>query len=263
MNTFNRIVMAFAILVLMAAVIGLVLSPLDAVSVVRLGVDAFEQSLFVARSYNTFLIVSGAILLLALVFLVLELRRPRRRMVRIKTEGRGNAQLNVESVTQSLEYRVDELAGVRHVRTHVDSRGSDVNVALDLDTSPSVNIPALTEQVVALAHDIVEGQLGLKIHGQVRVNIKHEPYPRGTMPVRSVQERDAGPRSALVEPVLPRAAERPSGMDRPAEPAGKPVVITSTGQPQTQAPAVAPAKIEGETGKAADDAVASSKKASW
>mgnify|MGYP001105900580 CR=1 FL=1 len=249
MNTFNRIVMALAILFLMVAVVGLVLSPLDAVSVARLGVDAFEQSLFVAESYNTFLIASGVALFLLLVLLVLELRRPRRRMVRIKTQGRGNAQLNVESVTQSLEYRVDELAGVRQVRTHVSSRGNDVDVALDLDTSPSVNIPALTEQVVALAHDIVEGQLGLKVHGQVRVNIKHEPYPRGAMPVRSAPEREAGPRSTPVEPVSERAPE----------PTNRPVVVSAT----SQAPVVASTPSNEDGDRSEGDAEEAPKRAAW
>lgn len=225
MNTFNRIVMVLGILIWIAAVTYVVLLPLDAVGVARLGLDQFERSLFDDLFFTYFLAASGVILFILLVLLWLELRRPRRRTVRIKTDGRGNAQLDIESVIQSLEYRVDELAGVRQVRTHVRSRGKDVDVALDLDTSPSVNIPVLTDQVVSLAQDIVEGQLGLKMHGQVRVNIKHEPYPRGTMPVSTRQESDAGARPALVEPVLPRASERPA--PKPAEPSSKPVVVTA------------------------------------
>ncbi len=236
MNTFNRIVMVLGILFWIAVVTYVVLLPLDAVGVARLGLDVFEQSLFDDQFFTIFLAVSGGILFLMLVLLVLELRRPRRRTVRIKTQGRGNAQLDVESVTQSLEYRVDELAGVRQVRTHIRSRGKDVDVSLDLDTSPSVNIPVLTDQVVSLAQDIVEGQLGLKIHGQVRVNIKHEPYPRGTMPVATPQERDASARPALVEPVLPRAERQPT---KPFEPVSKPVVVPAGSS--------APAKVETES----------------
>lgn len=226
MNTFNRIVMVLGILVWIAAVTYVVLLPLDAVGVARIGLDQFEQSLFDDQFFTYFLAVSGVVLFLLLVLLWLELRRPRRRTVRIKTQGRGNAQLDIESVIQSLEYRVDELAGVRQVRTHVRSRGKDVDVALDLDTSPSVNIPVLTDQVVSLAQDIVEEQLGLQIHGQVRVNIKHEPYPRGTMPVTARQEREAGTRPALVEPVLPRASDRPA--PKPAESLSKPVVVPAS-----------------------------------
>lgn len=253
MNTFNRIVMVLGILLWIAAVTYVVLLPLDAVGVARLGLDVFEQSLFDDQFFTIFLAVCGGILFVMLVLLVLELRRPRRRTVRIKTQGRGNAQLDVESVTQSLEYRVDELAGVRQVRTHIRSRGKDVDVSLDLDTSPSVNIPVLTDQVVSLAQDIVEGQLGLKIHGQVRVNIKHEPYPRGTMPVATPQERDASARPALVEPVLPRAERQPT---KPFESVSKPVVVPAGGS--------VPAKveIESEDGQG-DDEDDAPKKPSW
>jgi hypothetical protein len=258
MNAFNRIVMVLGILIWIAAVTYVVLLPLDAVGVARIGLDLFEQSLFDDQFFTYFLIVSGVILFVLLMLLWLELRRPRRRTVRIKTQGRGNAQLDIESVIQSLEYRVDELAGVRQVRTHVRSRGKDVDVALDLDTSPSVNIPVLTDQVVSLAQDIVEGQLGLKIHGPVRVNIKHEPYPRGTMPVTTPQERDSSARPALVEPVLPRATERPA--PKPAEPVSKPVVVSSGPATEAGSQAAEKAETEGEKPDEDDDAP---KKPAW
>lgn len=257
MNTFNRIVMVLGILIWIAAVSYVVLLPLDAVGVARFGLDQFEQSLFDDQFFTFFLATSGVILFLLLVLFLLELRRPRRRTVRIKTQGRGNAQLDVESVTQSLEYRVDELAGVRQVRTHIRSRGKDVDVALDLDTSPSVNIPVLTDQVVGLAQDIVEGQLGLKIHGQVRVNIKHEPYPRGTMPVTTPQERDASARPALVEPVLPRAERR---TPKPFEPLSKPVVVPAGAPAGGSSSATSDAEAQNGQGDEDDDAP---KKPTW
>ncbi|NLG28146.1 MAG: alkaline shock response membrane anchor protein AmaP, partial [Chloroflexi bacterium] len=129
-----------------------------------------------------FLPIGAAILLLLLVLLYLEIRKTQHKAVRIQTQDGGNARLDISSVAQSVEYRVDELAGVRKVKTRITSRGKDVDVAVDLDTSPSVNIPALTDQIIAMTHEIVEGQLGIRIHGRPVINIKHEPYPRGTMP---------------------------------------------------------------------------------
>lgn len=252
MNTFNRIVMVLGILIWIAAVTYVVLLPLDAVGVARLGLDQFERSLFDDQFFTYFLAASGVVLFILLVLLWLELRRPRRRTVRIKTDGRGNAQLDIESVIQSLEYRIDELAGVRQVRTHVRSRGKDVDVALDLDTSPSVNIPVLTDQVVSLAQDIVEEQLGLSIHGKVRVNIKHEPYPRGTMPVTTRQERDAGTRPALVEPLLPRASESPA--PKPTETRNKPVVVSASAPAGTGSQPEGKAESEDGQGEEDDDA---------
>ena len=69
MNAFNRIVMVLGILIWIAAVTYVVLLPLDAVGVARLGLDQFEQSLFDDQFFTYFLIVSGAVLFLLLVFL--------------------------------------------------------------------------------------------------------------------------------------------------------------------------------------------------
>jgi hypothetical protein len=103
---------------------------------------------------------------------------------------------------------VDELAGVRKVKTRITSRGKDVDVALDLDTSPSVNIPVLTDQIIGLCHDIVEGQLGIQIHGRPILNIKHEPYPRGTMP--STRPLGNEPVAATPAPANGPKAQAPS-----------------------------------------------------
>lgn len=182
MSIFNRVVMTVSVLLFIALVAYVMILPPDAIYFAQQGLDNFRQWLASDQSFYVFPIIGGVLLLALLILLWLELRRPRRKTVRIGTKTGGDAQLGIQSVAQSLEYRIDELAGVRKVVSRIVSRGRDVDVYLDLDTSPSVNIPVLTDQIVDLAHDIVEGQLGIKIHGKVGINIKHEPYPRGTMP---------------------------------------------------------------------------------
>jgi hypothetical protein len=182
MNVFNRVVMILCVILWLAAVALLLLDPLLAVQWARTGLDFFEQAIFDAQVYLYFVIALAVLAFILLVVLWAEVHRARRKSVRIKTSGAGKAQLGINSIVQSLEYRIDELAGVRRVHPRINSHGRDVEVAIDLDTSPSVNVPVLTGQIVDLCRDIVEGQLGVKIRGKVQVNIKHEPYPRGTMP---------------------------------------------------------------------------------
>lgn len=211
MNVFNRIVIILDILILMTLVVVIMLSPVYVVDLATFNLELFREAVFDYRFY--YVIGGGGVLLLILLILLwLEVRRPRHKMVRIRAKGRGNAQLGVESVMQSLEYRIDELPGVRKVEPSVVSRGRDARVILNLDTSPSVNIPMLTEQVVEMAHDILGGQLGLKVRGKVRVNIKHEPYPRGAMPSLGVADRPSV------------STERPAPVSRPlAEPEPMPL----------------------------------------
>lgn len=204
MNIVNRIVMVLAILLGLFVVLFVMIRPIDAVDLVRANLDYFAQGLFDDQSFFIFLAATGALEFVLLVLFWLELRRPRRKTVRIKTKGGGTAQLGVQSVAQSLEYRIDELAGVRKVRPSITSRGRDIRVAIDLDTSPSVNIPVLTDQIMDLCHDIVERQLGVKIHGKVKINVRHEPYPRGTMPPTTpMGEEPIVPPPVAMEPAAP------------------------------------------------------------
>ena len=191
MRVFNRIVMIIGILLLLFVALVLMIRPLEAVDWLRMGLNYLEESIFDATFFNIYLAVLAGIVLLLLILLWLEIRRPRRKTVRIKTQGGGTAELSTQSVAQSLEYRIDELAGVRNVETHVKSRGRNVEIDIDLDTSPSVNIPVLTDQVMDLAREIVEKQLGVPIHGGVNLRVRHEPYPRGTMPVSGAMGDDA------------------------------------------------------------------------
>lgn len=228
MNVFNRIVMILLILFGLAAAVALAVFNVAAFDIMRQYVDAIQQSLFIDQYYMIYLAVLAVKALLLLLLLVLEVRRPRQKTVRIRTKGGGKARLGVDSVMQSLEFRIDELAGVRKVHPRIISRGRDVEVTIDLDTSPSVNVPVLTDQIIDLCHDIVEGQLGVKIRGKVVVNVKHEPYPRGTMP-------PTGPLGEAAIATTPTLAERrrtkPADGSRPA-----PKTTHPTSEPVASAP---------------------------
>ena len=58
----------------------------------------------------------------------------------------------------------------------VRTRGSAVDVQLDLQTSPDVDIPMKTDEVIALTRDVIQAQMGLQVN-KIKVNIEHAPYP--------------------------------------------------------------------------------------
>jgi hypothetical protein len=209
MRIFNRIVVIVGILLLLFVALVLIIRPLEAIDWLRMWLNYVEESIFDANFYYIYLGVLAGLIVILLILLWLEIRRPRRKTVLIKTQGGGTAELGTQSIAQSLEYRIDELAGVRDVETHIKSRGRDVEVGIDLDTSPSVNIPVLTDQVIDLTHEIIEGQLGVKIHGRVNLRVRHEPYPRGTMPPSGAMGEDAvvPPRRARSAPAPEPSAE--------------------------------------------------------
>lgn len=199
MNIFNRVAMVLIILALFALVVLLVLFPRDIAQAIQVAMGNVLELLNVGQFFIVFVAVCALILLVLLVFLWLELRRPQMKMVRINAAKSGEAQLGIQSVASSLENRVDELQGVRKAEAQVISHGKDVDVLLNLDTSPSVNVPMLSDQIVELTRNIVETQLGLKIRGKVRINIRHEPYPRGAM----LTPTPVGAGSSLARPQEP------------------------------------------------------------
>ena len=232
MNVFNRIVMSILILLSLAAAVLLFATHVYGLEFVGQAVDTLRSALYASpTNFYIFLAAMGFWAVLMILLFILEVRRPRRKFVRIRTKSGGKAQLGVESVMQSLEYRIDELAGVRRVQPRIISHGRDVEVIVDLDTSPSVNVPVLTDQVVDLCHSIVEEQLGVKIRGKVLVNVRHEPYPRGTMPPTG----PLGEAAIATTPTLTQARPRPAPAARPAPaPAAEPVTITP--EEPTEAP---------------------------
>ncbi|MHB1318069.1 MAG: alkaline shock response membrane anchor protein AmaP [Anaerolineae bacterium] len=214
MNVFNRIVMVLLILGLLALSAVMFLTPQAAMDNTVAAISSVRNSAIFDADQNTYYLGGIAVVaLLLLILLILEIRKSRQKSVRIKTEGNGRARIGVDSVVQSLAYRIDELPGVRDAKARVTSRGNDVAVAIDLHTSPTVNVPAVTAQIVNLAHEIIETQLGVKIHGKVEVNVAHEPFPRGTMAGTSPRPEAAGkarPESAIPPVSVPGPRQAPA-----------------------------------------------------
>lgn len=236
MNVFNRIVMVLLILGLLALSAVMFFTPQIAMDNTVAAISGLRDSALFESGQNTMYLAGVAVIALVLfILLILEIRKSRQKSVRIKTEGNGKARIGVDSVVQSLAYRIDELPGVRDAKARVTSRGNDVAVAVDLHTSPTVNVPAVTAQIVNLAHEIIETQLGVKIHGKVEVNVAHEPFPRGTM--AGTAPRPEAAAKARPESVIPPVsvagprqptAPRPDPYPAPQTPADTTNVTSAT-----------------------------------
>ncbi|MFQ6059604.1 MAG: hypothetical protein ACE5MB_12075, partial [Anaerolineae bacterium] len=127
------------------------------------------------------LLIVGVILALLVdvvcaVLIWLEFRRRRPRAIRVRSITGGQAELTVDSVARRLERNIGQLEGVTSVKPNVWGKRGGVEVELDLETSPEVDVPTKTEEVCQVAREAVEDKMGLKLR-KVRVNIKHAPYP--------------------------------------------------------------------------------------
>ena len=128
MNVFNRIVMIILIIAMIAGGVYFLLRPMDVLNLSASGIKILQDQVYDARFFMFFAIGGGILLFILLLIFWLEIKRVHFRIARVQTKGKSNTWLGIQSIAQSLEYRIDELAGVRSVKPKVVSYGKDVEV---------------------------------------------------------------------------------------------------------------------------------------
>jgi hypothetical protein len=181
MNIFNRVLAILCLVALIAVVVLGLLQPDATLQALRGAIDGLDA--FADTYYYAYLGAGIALVVLGVILLVLEIRRPRRRTVKVRQAGGGMVELTTESVARGLEYHLAQLPGVRQVRPHVSSSGKAVKVTLDLELDPAVDVPAKSDEVLQLAREIVEMRLGLRL-GRIAANIRQGAYSKDVPAVR-------------------------------------------------------------------------------
>jgi len=183
MNVFNRLVIIVLLVLIIALTIIVAVVPKESLSLVasffgwaRDGVEYYRVHNWAVFAAGRVLI-GGGIVLLCLILLWLELRRPRRKTVRVQKLAGGEAQITTDSIAQRLAYNIDQLPDVVKVTPQIYGRSRGVDVDLLLETSPEIDVPMKTEEVLQVTREILEERMGLKL-GKVQVKIKHAPFPK-------------------------------------------------------------------------------------
>jgi hypothetical protein len=183
-NILNRIVTILLVLVLLALALVLAVFPVQALTTAQRGLEAVDAFFLVLESSYFWLFVAARVLLVLLAVFIAgllfwgELRPKQPRSVRIHTEAGSIAEVTAESVARRLAWHIDQLADVISVSPQVRPRGRAVDVRLDLRTSPEIDVPMKTDEVVALAHEVIAERMGLQ-PGKIEVHIDHAPYTDG------------------------------------------------------------------------------------
>ncbi|MBN1660598.1 MAG: alkaline shock response membrane anchor protein AmaP [Anaerolineae bacterium] len=183
MNVFNRLVVILLLLVIivLAAIVAIV--PEYSLRLAAVTFDWLYQGAANYMENNRLffagmrILIGGATILLGLLLLWLELRRPRKRTIRAQKLAGGEAHITVESVEQRLAYNIDQLPDVVRVAPRVEGKPRGVDIDLLLETSPEIDVPMKTDEVMQVTREVIVDRMGLKL-GTVRVKIKHAPYPQ-------------------------------------------------------------------------------------
>lgn len=181
MNIFNRGIMILLILALLILIPLFLIFPSDTFTYAKAW-TTFIQGRFDFLVYLVTIVFGALIWIFLLLLLVAEVLPRRKKTIKVQMVEGGEARLHVDSIVQRLRYEVDRLPEITDVRPQVQSKGGKgINVTLDVKTTPTVNIPNKTEELVALVREQVENRMGIRLN-KVAVNIKHSPYARPQRP---------------------------------------------------------------------------------
>ena len=211
MNILNRTVGIILLLLLIAVLIIAAVVPYTLLErliyTFQLAQDTLQSRW--PLSYVVFLVVDIVVILLLIFLLWLELRPQGKKTVTVRTGSGTQAEVSTASVEQSLQQRIGAISDVLKVRPTVRGKRGAVDIMIDLETIPEIDIPAKTDEVSQAARDLIESRMGLKV-GSIKVRVRQAAYGK------------AAPSSATVSPRLPSepvapSAPQPSPSDLPTE----------------------------------------------
>ena len=176
MNIVNRIVISIVLILVLVGVTAVCLFPDPFIARLVSFIDWLELDGLGARLelvHRLILIgVAAMVDVVLLLFLVLELRRPKAKAVRVQQVDGGTAMLTADSIRGRLGFYIAGLEDVVSVKPKVQIKRDKVMVAVDVRTSATVNVPAKAQEVVSIIRMVVVETLGLELSGEPQVYIK-------------------------------------------------------------------------------------------
>ena len=181
MDLFNRITATVLWLVLLVTICVAAVAPLQTLAWAAAQIDALTAwvTAWQGRAPTNFVVAQAATFIAAVLLfgtlIGMEVLSGRRRGVRVRTSGGSAVELDTSSIGRRLAWQLDQLAEIVSVVPSVKSRGSAVDIRLEVETAPDVDVPLKTDEVVDVTREIIEQDMGLKL-GKLDVHMRYAPY---------------------------------------------------------------------------------------
>jgi len=210
MNVLNRAVVVLEVLLLVVLLIVMSIVPFTVLERLQNAVQQVQDTLQLdsPRSYLVFLLAAVLLIALLILLLWLEIRPQAKKSVTVRGRNGTEAVVSTSSVAQSLQYHIREVPDVFKVKPTVRGKRGGLDILLDLETKPEIDIPSKMEEVSQAARDLVESKMGLRI-ANIKVQVKNAPYGK-------VPEPQAAP-PALPEVPTETVTPEPAASDVTAE----------------------------------------------
>ena len=222
MNAFNRILVVLLLLVAIVSCTIVLVVPVPSPVVETMAqqlVNLAELVDFKLYSFEWLVrVIVGICLALPLdgllVFLlILELRRPSQKAIRIEKAAGGDVLISIASIADRIKHEVGQLSGVLRTKPKIAGKRKGVQVELNVEAEAGVNVPEKAEQIVEVARRVVEEDMGLKLARLPKINLRVASYSKGQKsPVRSRQVSPVTPPAPPVQPEVVVPVEPESEM---------------------------------------------------
>ncbi len=181
MNILNRLLAIGVLLLILGVGVLVGALPFQSLAAIQQAVTWLMAVLYQAKEASPVFFVLGQVAWVVLILLVpglllwLEVRRPRPRAAQVAMEGMAQARVTTDSVAQRLNWHLSQLADVLSVRPSVHTNGRRIDVMVEIETAPEIEVPMKTEEVVEVTREVVEDRMGLHL-GRLDVRIRHAPF---------------------------------------------------------------------------------------
>ncbi len=179
MNAFNRIVVVILLLAGLILWPAFFLFPQQFLSNLAVALSNLEQTLGgLAPSLRLGAGIALAILsfILCLLLLILELRPSKPSVVRITKADKGEILLELDSVARRIQQAVAQVPNVVEVKPSVKRSGAGIAVEANIITTPEVNVPEKSREIMEVIKNLVEGEIGVKLT-RLQLRLKHLKAP--------------------------------------------------------------------------------------
>ena len=184
MNAFNRVVMVVLLLVAMVLCTVLLVGAKVVVPAVAEQWATLAESIEGRTWFELALpgcVLAGVVNLILGLFVLLEVRRPRK-SIRVEKAAGGEVSVSVASITERLKYEAGQVSDVLRTRPRVSGKRSGVAVELDVEAAAGVSVPEKADQIVEVVRRVVEEDMGLKLVRPPKVSLRVVSYPRERKP---------------------------------------------------------------------------------
>lgn len=183
MNIFNRAVVILEVVFLIIMLIVAAVVPNTVLSQMGYMVEQAQSALQLGwpRSYIVFLVVAIPVIFLLIVLLWLEIRPATSSKVIVRGRDGTRTEVSTSSVAQSLRLHIDEIEDVFNVKSTIRGKRGGMDIQLNLETTPEIDIPAKMEEVSKAARELIEGKMGLRI-ADIKVNVRQASYAAAKAP---------------------------------------------------------------------------------